>query len=380
MRTPATYTAIVAATMVASAGFSLARLGLAMRLLGEGAPAPLVSSLAAAFMAGRASSAWVSGLLAGRGRPIAGYTLLATTLTALAATATPAQLAPLLLAAWGLLNGLAWPQVQIAVARLAGRKGSGPALSIYFALGGVGTSLGYMVYGYTPSDPEACILGALLIAASSITISYTVHPIVKQHAYSRRQPSRPRSRGSRVRLRGLDGTLLGLALLSGYAGGLLAEPLYTLLATAYNMPRTMLGYGLAVVQAVGVTALLAAGPLTAVKGAAPTAKTLLAVAAASPIPTIVSPTPEAAIASASLMAVTGRAASPVTRNPHSYSSRGEELVGVANTLSNIGSIVAPLAAAVAQSAGAPLAPILVLTPTSTLLLLLASIEQRKPAT
>ncbi|BES81556.1 MFS transporter [Pyrodictium abyssi] len=341
----------MAAVFAASVAAGLSRLALAKYMRDDlGASALIVSSLTTWFMAARAFSSVASGLVADAS-PAARRLLATAPLAVIAALVytIPSLASPLAIlalnAAWGLLSGMVWPVAQTMAALAAGRQ-SATVMSVYFAAGSLGVSLGQYLYGLLPlGNPDAVRLSALLFAASAALLIPAVRSMPAP-------PARPRARGSRSQgllaslcSDGLAAWILLSALSAGYLSGLLREFLYIYLGEVYGLDRQSLASSLAAAGLAAFAAGLAVGPLADRLGVAPVLAAVLAMGLAGSLALGLSPVLSAALLGLALAMTAARSSLPLTRNAAAFAPGLQAtLVGASNALSNIGQMASPVIA------------------------------------
>jgi len=342
---------LVAAVFVASVAAGLSRLALAKYMRDDlGASALLVSSLTTWFMAARAFSSVASGLVADAS-PAARRLLATVPLAVIAALVytIPSLASPLAIlalnAAWGLLGGVVWPVAQTMAALAAGQR-STTVMSVYFAAGSLGVSVGQYLYGLLPlGNPDAVRLSALLFAASAALLAPAARSALTP-------PARPQARGSRgqgllasLRSNGLAAWILLSALSAGYLSGLLREFLYIYLGEVYGLDRQSLASSLAATGLAAFAAGLAVGPLADRLGVAPVLAAVLAMGLAGSLALGLSPVLSAALLGLALAMTAVRSSLPLTRNAAAFAPGLQAtLVGASNALSNIGQMTSPVIA------------------------------------
>lgn len=347
---------------LASIGYTFSRPAIAFITQQEpGGGIIAVSLLTTGFLVARSLASPLAGLVGDRSararETLMRATLLFAGLTLLAMYLTPTPLALLaLMSLWGFLSGLIWPTLQYAVSRVGGTT----QLGVYFALGGLGMSLGYLLYGTLEvSDEEAIGASSLLLLASGLlslslyrnTASCLAPPGNEGHGVTS-----GKSRGSPGWIGGIRGALtplalwvLASALLMGAARGLLGEFLYVYLSQVHGVGKQMLGGVLSASQLASVAASLVAGILAERLGLsrvlalvlASNGLALIALSLHSPGLTLLS-------TSLILAHFAVSASLPLTRTVavSGDPAYAGTIIGLSNTLSNVGGALAPLVAAV----------------------------------
>ncbi len=344
------------ALIIAGVGFAgfaagLARLALARLLRYDlGASIVIVSSLTTWLMAARAASSLASGVLADispRARlgfmwlPLLGLALLVYFMSSLSSVIYIVALN----AAWGLLSGMTWPVTQSVTALLAGPQRSGSAMSLYFGVAFLGMTAGQFVYGPLPLDNRGCLrLAAAAFAAAAVFIALAAMEAARVDALP---PARPR-RGVRGLHRLVTPTaawILFAAFTIGYASGMMKEFLYIYLGETYSLTREALAGLLAAAGLISFLAGLAVGPLADRLGAAPVLAAVLAAGATGETVLGLAPTAAYALLGMVLINLATRSSLPLTRNARFLGTGyASTLVGLSNTLNNIGQMAGPIAA------------------------------------
>ncbi len=311
-----------------------------------GLPVVVVASFTTWFMVGRALSSTVTGFAADRWPGLVRFAVWVPVLVSaaivycLATSASPVAVLGLA-AAWGLVNGVAWPMVQLLTSSLAGAW-SATAMSLYFSLGGAGTAIGQFLYGLLPLGDRGIIAFSSLIILVSGLVLLTTSPYAKTLAGR----LRGRRRGWRfTRPRGVEVWVLVAALAAGFTGGVLSEFLYVYLSEVYGLDRSGLSLVLGGSGAVSLAASLLVGPLADRLGVVPVLRAVLVSGSLGLIMLTIPGSMWAALAAVGLARIASRSSLPLTRNAAVFApERRASLLGLSNTLSNIGQMVGPLLA------------------------------------
>ncbi len=337
--------AVLAAGMAAGAS----RLALAKLLRDDlGASVLVVSSLTSWFMLARALSSAIGGLSA-LSSPRAWRLLLSLPLAGIAVIVytIPGLGDPLpilaLNALWGLLSGLVWPQAQAAAgAALPSRPGA--AVSVYFATGTLGMSLGQYLYGATEASNASVVRASSLLFLASASLMALVSGMVP----------RPAPRGLKgleaARIRSVDRVsawIILAAFSTGYTAGILREFLYVYLGEVYGLSREALGSVLALSGLAALAASLAVGPLADRLGTTRVLSMVLSVGALGGLALGLSHAVWQAFLGLVLAQAAARSSMPLTRNIAAFNHpQALAFVGFSNTFSSIGQMTGPLAAGV----------------------------------
>ncbi|MEB3860778.1 MAG: MFS transporter [Desulfurococcales archaeon] len=245
-----------------------------------------------------------------------------------------------LMAVWGLLGGLTWPTVQIAVAEMAGGR-SGTVLSVYFALGTIGVSAGNWLFGHLDLGyGEVVKLGALLMVPPALLIGVAL----AMHPPSVRARS-ARSLAGRLRSRIVAWVLL-VTLALGLLNGLLREYFYIYSHEVYGLSREALGSLLGVAGVAAFLAGLASGALADRVGIPPALAVVTLIAAAGSVLLGLPHGSTLLLGLGFVLASVGvRASMPLTRNRNLLpGAGGAAVVGLSNAALNLGVLVSPLVA------------------------------------
>jgi len=330
-----------------AAGFS--RLALA-RYVGfdVGAGIVAVSSLTSWFMASRAISAFISGVLADRyprlrivfmWAPMAG---IVSSVYLLSLTRSMARIV-LLNVAWGFFSGILWPSTQTVVSILAGGR-SGSVMGAYFAVAFLGMAVGQYLYGVLPlSEPVMLRFSSLFFVLAWIFLAYAALLAPYDRLRPRLKPSARRLGG----FRGFPLWMLLAAFASGYVSGMLKEFVYIYLSVVHGLSRHALAVivGTASIAAFSVGMLAGwvadrrgpTSPLVAIIIAGSVGTLMLGLSSSLPFLTL----------GLSMAMIAARSSLPLTRNAVflGVRERASALVGASNTLNNVGQVVGPLVSA-----------------------------------
>ncbi len=341
------YTLLILAVLAAGVAAGTSRLALAKMLRDDlGASMLLVSSLTSWFMLARALSSAVGGLGV-LSSPRAWRLLLSLPLVGIAVVVyTISTSANLILilglnAVWGLLSGLVWPQAQ-AAAGVALHSRPGAAVSVYFATGTLGLSIGQYIYGVIDLDNASMVrLSSLLFLASAALMAVASGMI-----------PRPAPRGMKglkaAKIRGIDRVsawIILAAFSTGYTAGILREFLYVYLGEVFDLSRSELGSLLAASGLAALAASLVAGPAADRLGTTRVLSTVLLVGALGGLMLGFSYAPWQALLGLMLAQAAARSSMPLTRNIAAFNHpQALAFVGFSNTFSSIGQMTGPLAA------------------------------------
>ena len=342
------YVSVLASAIAAG----LSRLGLAFYLAGLGAGVVTVSSLTSWFMGARSVSS-ILGSVWSDLSPVARRVIVASSLFVVAGLVYLISLSRSvaviigLNTAWGFMGGLFWPLVQTVASSLSPRR-SGTVMSVYFAIGSLGTLIGQFLYGRLGLGDAAVLrLSALLFIVSGAGFAY-----VGARAPLERIGVRRRARGlwgfSEVLGAGpMAFWIILAAFAAGYASGILREFLYIYLHSAYGYTKRMISDVLSSAGLLALGVVLAVGPLSDRLG---TGRVLVAVLILGVIGHVLlglGGSPLLVLLGLSAALAAGRASLPLTRNAVALGGgRGvyASLVGLSNMLSSLGQVVGPLVA------------------------------------
>ena len=342
------YALILAGVAIASLGSGLARPAIAYYARYTlGAALLAATAITSSFMFGRTVGSLLSGAAGARRSSarwlvasggIAGASLFA------AAAGSSGSVVELhfFVALWGLMAGLAWPTVQTGVADVSPGR-SNTLLSLYFAVGTLGISIGNKLFGELEMGyGEMVRAGAALIGASIPFFAAALRGL-------------PR-RGIRTG-RGAPGGVVGglawivvVALAIGFLSGMMRDYFYIYAREAAGMSREELGNLLAAAGVLGVATSILAGVAADRVGAWRVLPLLVLLAAAG---AFLLSAPGLAWAGYILAALSVRASLPQTRNAALLpGGAGMLLVGLSNSASSIGMMLGPIVAGLI-SPGAP---------------------------
>ena len=344
--------AIIASVTLAGVAAGLSRLALARYVRYDlEASVVLVSSLTTWFMAARAFSAVASGYLADRAPglraalmylPMLGIALLVYLVSGL----RDPYLVLVVNAFWGLLSGMVWPLTQTVTSLLA-RGRSGLVMSLYFTLAFLGMVGGQYLYGVLPLDnPGVLRVSGFLFAAAGLGLALASRMVDHGSMIPRRGR---RGLGGLRGAGGLGGLTLWIlfaAFAVGYGSGLLKEFLYIYLPEVHGLDRAGLSSVLAAAGVLALAAGFAVGPAADRLGVGPV---LAAVLAAGVAGELLLATPSLALAFAGLVlaSLAARSSLPLTRNAAFLGSAyAATMVGLSNTLNNLGQMTSPMIAGV----------------------------------
>jgi predicted MFS family arabinose efflux permease len=339
-----------AGVFVASVAAGLSRLALARVMRYELLlPAVAVASFTSWFMAARAFSSTLGGVVVDR-RPwlvrfqpwaaLAGVSLV----VYIASGAGSGLLVLALGAVWGFLAGLTWPVVQMLTSSLAG-SWSGTAMSVYFGLGALGSVAGQYLYGVLPvGDRDAVRLSAGFFAAAALLLAWGSLRAPVTLRGRRRRGGAGGLRGAFGGLSGVEVWILLSAFAAGFLGGSLRELLYIYLGEVYGLGRAELASTLALAGLLSIATSLAVGPLADRVGLVPVLRAVLLTGAVGSLLLAAAPLGWlAALLGLALAQVASRSSLPLTRNAAVFAEeRRGSLIGLSNTLSNLGQMTAPI--------------------------------------
>jgi MFS family permease len=315
----------------------------------------VVSTLTSAFTAARATSAAIGGYLSDR-RPKARIEVARFALAGLAAVMfamyvfhSPLQLV-LLMAAWGVLSGVYWPTLQVLVG-LAGSLVGRPGLytGLYFAASGLGSALGYQLYGLLKLPQKEMLLASALLHAAAAVTAFSGFTRAAALCRSARDlaggPGSGARKGRGLLLEPQTVWILLASFVTGTSLGVTAEFMYVYLGEVQGLERGGLGSVLAAASALSILSAALAGRAADRFGLVATLRTVLLVNAAGFL-MLASVSPAAAVVGVVVAFSAQRALMPLTRTVMAASSSGSvgAVVGASNTVSSLGASVAPLLA------------------------------------
>ncbi len=357
------------AVSLATVAFGSLRLALGQVLGVERGSLLLAGLPVSTFFLGRGLSATLSGFVydaePGVARLAPGLALLGVALVVYAMGVFLGE--PLLLVALsgvqGFLAGMVWPLVQTSVARYSGA--SATLLSAYFALGSFGIAAGRLLYPHLSS-----LLGdrGVFTVASLL---YTGAGLVLLEGFRSLELGSRRPGARRVLLVRGAWRVLAVNMASGFIAGFDAQLVYPLLVKVKHVDKFLASYSLAAAAAASVPVKLAVGRLADRKGLRDALLLVAALVAGSLLGLSAALGPVAALCAATYLAFSSSLV-PLARlaayieGVRLGSPTG--IVGVSNTFSNIGSLLAPVAAPLLVAIGllplypAPLLAVSLLVP------------------
>ncbi len=337
---------ILAAVLLGSMSAGMARPAIALLVrYSLGAAMLATASLISGFMAGRASMSVVAGVLGdidpGRRRLLASIPLYAAAVVLFLLPYSKTPLAYIIgMTIWGVMAGLAWPTAQTLIADASSR--SGTMLSLYFATGTAGIALGNWLFGYLPlSLPGAVRIGGLLLAAAGVLLSTASEGL---------SPAVKRGKTSLGELRGVVDSRIAWILFSaftaGFLVGLLREYFYVVVYEDYGLTKQQLGSLLSLGSIAALGGGLLVGPLSDRIGVQRALLMVLATGLTASLLLTLDSSLYITAAGFLLAMVTGRSSLPLTRNASilGVGRGGSTVVGLSNTLSNLGNMTSPLLA------------------------------------
>lgn len=337
---------ILVAVYIASIAAGLIRPSLALLMkLGLGASVIAVSSMTSGFMAGRASLSLVAGLLGDlspeKRRLFTLLPMLTAAVVVYAATVLGSAYGIILaMVFWGAMAGLTWPTAQTLITDVAkGRPGT--VLSLYFATGTLGVATGNFLFGVLPYSYRAIAEAGVLLLALSSLLLWISSAGIEVRVKRRMKLGEIKSRLDRRVM-----WILYSAFTAGFMTGLLREYFYVYVYQEYHLSKSNLGGLLAVASLAALVLGLAVGPLSDRVGIP---KTLLATMGLGVIATFLLGLDHLYTITATgyiLALASGRAVLPLTRNAGllGVGRGGSTMVGLANTVSNLGNMTSPLVA------------------------------------
>ncbi|MCE4624244.1 MAG: MFS transporter [Desulfurococcales archaeon] len=339
------YTLILAGVLIAGVGAGVARPALTYYLRYDiGSTVLAAASLTSSFMLGRTLGSIISGVTGARapGRrhllaslPLAGAALVIYSFPQLRAP-------PLILGftgVWGLMAGVAWPTVQVGVSDVQPRR-STTLLSIYFAVGTLGISVGNELFGVLETSYSSMLkLGSLLILSSTPLFALSLYKLPRSGEQGRARTSRGWGDGVI-----LYTWILAAAFALGFLSGVLRDYFYIYAHETLGLSRGALGHTLAAAGVLGVAVSIPMGVLADKYTTWRVLPPLLALAL---LGSLLLLTPRASIPGYILAALSVRASLPQTRNAAlAPGGRGSLLVGASNSMSSIGMTLSPIIAGI----------------------------------
>ncbi len=239
----------------------------------------------------------------------------------------------------GLFAGMLWPSVQVILGLEA--KGQSLMLSIYFALASLGSSVGYLLYGLLPlSNDDILIIGSILYMISFF-FSFAVIKELKEKI----------SRRKNMKKRLIDGIfdkkiiwILLVAFITGSIFGITSNYLYIFLYEYYSLERNHIAYLLSASSLISIFGMILAGHIADRIGLIKTIVLLLISCSLGFM--LITTNPYMLILAVPMIITSSNALLPLTRNVRivkDISSAGT-VIGLSNTLSNLGTFYSPLLA------------------------------------
>ena len=337
---------ILVAVVIASMSAGIARPAIAFLVrYGLGATVLATASLTSGFMAGRAVSSSVAGFIGdiapSRRGLIAGLAVIGVGFSiSIIPMLGSFGLILVLMALWGAFSGLAWPTAQVMVSELGGDR-SGTVLSIYFALGSLGISLGNFIFGQLnlPMAELARIAGVFLVIAGTILLS------ALSGVHVRRKPKNAKEIMVKI-LNPIVLWILGSAFIIGLLSGVLKEYFYIYSYESFGLEKSDLGNLLALGGVASVFFGLFAGWASDKLGIPVVLLLVLGLAATGSLVLGAESAGILGLYTGYILASSGvRASMPLTRNASIVrGTGGSTVVGFSNTLSNLGTMTGPLVA------------------------------------
>ena len=337
---------ILVAVYIASIAAGLLRPSLALMMkLSLGASVLAVSSMTSGFMAGRASLSLVAGLLGDLSpekRRL--FTLLpmmaAGVVVYFAVVMGNAFGIILAMVFWGAMAGLTWPTAQTLITDIS-KSRPGTVLSLYFATGTLGVATGNFLFGVLPYSYRVIAEAGIVLLALSSILLWLSSSGIEVRVKRRMKLGEIRSRLDRRVM-----WILYSAFTAGFMTGLLREYFYVYVYQEYHISKSSLGGLLATASLVALILGLMVGPLSDRVGIP---KTLLATMGLGVIATLLLGLDHLYTLTAIgyiLALASGRAVLPLTRNAGllGVGRGGSTMVGLANTVSNLGNMASPLVA------------------------------------
>ena len=335
---------LYAGLFIASVPAGMARPALAFHLRYDlGATMVATASLTSSFMAGRALSSIASGFIGelapNRKRLIIGLGVASIGLFLLLVLPSlgRAETVVAFTSIWGMLGGITWPTLQVAVAEM-GKARSGLALSIYYATASLGISLGNWLFGHlSVSYTEMLELAGAILILSSPIIALAVEPVGEPAGKRRLKRALTRVR---------DPVILWVIIAAfaiGILNGVLREYFYIYSHEVFGLTKASLGDVLTTAGVFSVLLSLTVGPLSDKYGIP---RLLLVVLAITGIGGLLVGDPLGSVLILStgyvLAAGGARSSLPLTRNAGiAGRTGGAMVVGASNMASSLGMLSGP---------------------------------------
>lgn len=330
--------------------FSIVRLALTFKLRTDiGARAIEVTSLTTGFMVARAVFSPIGGTIGDklpRSRYLISSTLLfpSFVITLLFRFSINPIKIIFLNFLHGVFSGIFWPTIQVIVGYSSPRDKRGVLLGTYFTLAGIGSSIGYSLYGkLSLSNDEFLLLGSLFYLMSAIVSLKFLRSWKKtnsKYEWSKDENEARRRVGEELP----EKFVLLSAFLLGGVMGLSGEYLYLFLREVHELSKEELGYLLTSSSIVGIMSGISSGYVLDRLGVR---KSLLFIISLSSMSLLVISLRIGRILltlSVLGMSFSSWGSMPITRNVSSFRRSKGTLVGLSNSLSNLGSASFPLLA------------------------------------
>lgn len=319
-----------------SLSYSIVKPGLAYQArYGFNALAVHVSMIAVGFMLARGLAAFIAGVVSDRG--VVGRGLMVTIgLAGLAVVMASYSLAGgvyeliTLSLLHGVFSGMTWPSVHALVSSYSPAGSRNYCMGVYFAAAGLGSSVGYLVYGLTGLDPaRLLVLGSLVQAAAWPLVAFLGGGLTSSRTQASKTP-------------GVLAKPLLVSLSNGLVVGLSSEILYLTLWEVQGLSPGYLGLVLSIASLSSITLTPLAGRLADKLGEERVILYMMVVASSSLalIPL--------RMGWATVFVVTAllTSSSSITSLSRSYAGGVSSLVGTSiglvNAVSNLGSVASPL--------------------------------------
>ncbi len=351
---------------IAAMGFGASRPAIAFIVrTAPGGGIVAVSLLTTSFMAARAFSSPIAGFLGDRStsyREMFLRIFLAPATFSLALMyiyPLPYSLV-LLMALWGFSSGFYWPTMQYVVSAAGGST----ALGMYFGVAGGGLAVGYWLFGVLELEYTELLLASVSLFALTSILSYIVFSNLRYcreiiHKTASREQKQAPKKTRLLELREVFSAfsrftlwVLTSSLVIGFAGGIMQEFLYVYVYEVHGVSRSELGSVLALGSIFTIISSISAGYLADKIGIKHTLSATLLLASLGLCILSINGIgfPLIALSISSIM-FARNAAMPLTRTIAIAGSReyAGTVIGVSNTISNIGSMVSPIIAGILYS-------------------------------
>ncbi len=331
---------------VSSIAFFLIKPALALKVRSEHISTALeVTAITSSFMIARAIASSIAGI-AGDKNPalritIARYSLLPISFFVLSYIYAPNTALIIMLSGFhGFFSGLLWPTVQVIFGFSASERRRGAYMGLYFAVSGIGSSLGYFLYGILPlNNNEIILVGSILYFLSFFLAFYLFKSI----------NLKIKKKKIKIGFRDFSTKtvwVLSVSFAVGGVFGLMNEYIYLFLYEVHGLTKMQLGFVLTVSAMLGIFSGILSGFLADRIGIEKVLVVLLVFSFVGLLAIALFKDWFVIAVALSFVTLSIRATLPLTRNiaVAKNSSVAGSVVGLSNTLSNVGSSLFPLIA------------------------------------